>query len=372
MLPSLPASAGACFVARHGVSHIADKVALAEYLRRLDVRAVLEHYGVEHDHEEQGRDGTTEIIHSCLLDRAERHHANADQNPSASANVDKKLYVCYSFWGGNMLDFIAKMEDKEDFSGITPIVRDFLGGSTATTDDFIARFDREVASHARGILGAELPAYNDRIITPWAFTHPYLLERGVDRDTASRLHIGWREDLNRITIPVFWNTHLVGWQGRAVPDRPGQWPGTWDGGFPKYKSSPGFPKSSVLYVGDGRGTLPARRRVVVVESPFSVIKAQALGVSVPVVATFGSKVGPRQLEILRGFDQVVIWADADSAGRAMERKLVGYLHTWNSVSVVEPDEGRDMGDYETAESVEAKIDSAVPAMFKLIEWKKMK
>lgn len=360
---------------KRGLDHIVDQVAYSEYLRRLDVRAVLEHYGVENDYEEPGRDDevlgpTTEIRHSCLIDRVERHHANGDQNPSASANVERKKYNCFAFWGGNMFDFIAKMEDKEDFNAIVPIIGQFLGESTLNQDNFLAEMDSIFASHARGTRGAELPAYNDRIIAPWAFTHPYLAERGIDHDTASRLHIGWREDLNRITIPVFWNGHLVGWQGRAIPDRPGQWPGTWGGGIPKYKSSPGFPKSAVLYVGDGRGVLPDVRRVVVVESPFSVIKAQALGVGLPVLATFGAKVGQRQIDILRSFDHVVIWADGDDAGRIMERRLVRDIHRFTGVSVVEPEVGLDLGDCDTAESVEAKIDAAIPAVLKMAEWEK--
>lgn len=361
---------------KRGLDHIVDKVAYSEYLRRLDVRNVLQYYGVENDYEEPGRDDevlgpTTEIRHSCLVDRVERHHANGDANPSASANVERKKYNCFAFWGGNMFDFIAKMEDKEDFSAIVPIIGQFLGESTLNQDNFLAELDRIFAANARGTRGSELPAYNDRIISPWAFTHPYLAERGIDHATASRLHIGWREDLNRITIPVFWNTHLVGWQGRAVPDRPGLWPGTWNGGIPKYKSSPGFPKSAVLYVGYGRGVLPSpRSRVVVVESPFSVIKAEALGLGVPVMATFGAKVGPRQIEIMSDFDHVVIWADPDDAGRIMERNLVRGLSRFTRVSVVEPDAGMDLGDYDTAESVMAKIDAATTAALKMSEWEK--
>ena len=279
---------------------------------------------------------------------------------------------CYSYWGGNMFDFIAKMEDKEHFNDIVPILGQFLGESTADHDSFLAELDRIFVSQARGVV-SELPAYNDRVIAPWSFVHPYVVERGIDVDTASRLRIGWREDLNRITIPVYWAGRLVGWQSRAIPDRPGDWPGTWDGGYPKYKSSPGLPKSAVLYLGDGRGDLPRGGRIVVVESPFSVIKAAALGLSVPVAATFGAKVSDRQCELLRGFDEVVIWADDDDAGRIMERKMVARLiNHVRRLRVVTPDEGKDMGDYTTLSEVEAKIESAQPALFKQIEWSKEK
>ena len=80
-----------------------------DYKRRLDARQVLEHYGADNCMEQMGRDGSTEIIHSCLLDRVEPHHRNGDQNPSAACNLDKKLYVCYNYWGGDLFHFIAKM-----------------------------------------------------------------------------------------------------------------------------------------------------------------------------------------------------------------------------------------------------------------------
>lgn len=356
---------------KRGLDHIVDQQIYDEYLRRLDVRAVLDHYGVENDHEEPGKEDSTEIIHSCLLDRVERHHSNGDANPSAAANVERKKYICYSFWGGDFFEFIMKMEDKESFNQILPLVQQFLSGSTLERDDFNAELDRIFAtSAARRAPQVGLRGYSPRILKPWAFTHPYLLERGIDHDTASRLHIGWREDLNRITIPVFWRDELVGWQARAVPDRPGQWPGTWGDPYPKYKSSPGFPKSAILYVGDGRGHLDRGPTAVVVESPFSVIKAVSLGLGVPVLGTFGAKVSQRQIDLLRGFDRVVVWADDDDAGRIMERKLVNGLHRFTNVSVVNPDVGMDLGDYDTAESVMEKIDAAIPAVLKMAEWEK--
>ncbi|ACH62623.1 DNA primase [Mycobacterium phage Cali] len=355
---------------KRGFGFIQERMVYDDYLRRLNVRAVLDHYGVENDREEPGKEGTTEIVHSCLVDRVERHHNNGDANPSASVNVDRKKYVCWAFWGGDMFDFIAKMEDEEDFNGILPIVRDFLEGSTVDQDAFLAELDRLFTTAPRGQGNADLPFYASTILKPWQFVHPYLAERGIDPDTAKRLRLGWREDLNRITIPVFWGGELVGWQARAVPDRPGLWPGTWDGGFPKYKSSPGFPKSSVFYVPDGEGRLDrVGREVVVVESPFSVIKATALGVSRPVVATFGAKVSQHQINMLAGFDHVTVWADDDDAGRFMERKMVRGLANRTAVSVVTPDHKMDMGDYDAADLIEEKIEQATPAMLKMIEWK---
>lgn len=357
-------------MAKRGFAHFDARQAREEYLRRLDVRAVLDHYGVENDHEEANNDGTTEIIHSCLLDRVERHHANGDANPSAAANVERKLYVCYSYWGGSIFDLVQKLEDKDSFDGIVGILGEFLGEATRDAPT-VAEDLRRLLDAARPVGTPSVPqGYSERILAPWAFTHPYLVERGVDHETASRLHIGWDEKTNRITIPHFWRGRLVGWQLRAIPDRPGQWPGTWGGGFPKYKSCPGFPKSDTLYTADGEGHLRRVREgtVVVVESPFSAIRAVSLGVDTPVLATFGAKISKRQQELLREFPRVVVWMDDDDAGRLAERKLARNLSSHTRVSVVTPDSGMDVGDYDSREAVEAKIASAVPAARKIMEW----
>lgn len=355
---------------RRGLAEAAKRFQYADYRRRIDARAVLDYYGVENDYEIVGQDGTTEVVHSCLLDRVERHHSNGDANPSAACNLDNKLYVCYSYWGGDLFHLIMKMEGKDSLDDIVDDLGPFLGESTKEADSFIADLQRVFSAATGGSYSQDLPSYDPSVIGPWAFVHPYLNERGIDADTASRLHIGWREDTNRLTIPQYWMGKLVGWQSRAIPDRPGQWPGTWGGQIPKYLSSPGFPKSDTLYcppnysaghLGRGRG--------IVVESPFSVIKAAALGVS-GVVATFGAKITRHQLDLLSEFDELVVWMDDGDAGWKAERRIVPELVRKTRVRVVTPDYDKDLADLDTADEVNAKIDAAVPAWFKIRDWAK--
>lgn len=328
-----------------------------DYLRRLDARALLDHYGARNSREETTHSGEVEVVHSCLLDRVDRHHNNGDENPSASCNLDRKLYICYSRWGGDLFHLVQKLEDKDGFEAILPVVSPFLEGSVTEPDDFLDELERMLSN---GAYSAELPSYSDRVLAPWAFVHPYLHERGVDSATASRLRIGWRHDENRITIPHFWRGKLVGWQSRSVPDRPGMWPGT-ARQLPKYKSTPGFPKSDTFYHDHSR-PLPGTGPVVVVESPMSVVKAVALGLDVPVLATFGSKVSAAQASMLLDYDDVVLWADPDPAGRSMERTVARRLARHPGLRVVEPDPGKDMADCDTLSQIQAKIESATPAV----------
>ena len=346
-----------------GLGHFVDRAMYRDYLRRLDVRAVLEHYGVDNDRDESGADGTTEVIHSCLIDRVEPHHAHGDANPSAAANLEKKLYICYGHWSGDLIQLIMKMEGKTTVESITGVLAQFLGEAVTDREDFPGELDALLAPAAPA--RREITAYSDRILDSWNTLHPYLAERGIDDATATRLRLGWDAEENRITIPHFWRGELVGWQKRAVPDRPGCWPGTAQP-VPKYRSSPGFPKSSTLY---GFDRVTAGHRIVVVESPFSVIKAEALGVS-GVVATFGAAVSTRQIGLLSDVDHVVVWMDPDTAGRAAERRVVRALEPLVRTDLVTPDEGCDLGDCTTAEQIESKIDAARPAWAVLAEWDK--
>lgn len=356
---------------RTGIAALRDqdfKSQYRDYLNRLDARAVLDHYGAEHSYDlVNAKDGSTEVIHSCLLDTVERHHAHGDQNPSAACNLDKKLYVCYSYWGGDLIHFIMKMEGKDTPEEVAGIVNDFLTGTTKEEDVFAAEIAKMMEAAPAGTYTDELPSYSEKIIAPWAFVHPYLTERGIDAVTASHLDIGWDETDNRITIPHFWDGKLVGWQKRAIPPRPGQWPGT-EPQIPKYRSTSGFPKSQTLYGWDYLTAAQRADHLIVVESPFSVIKAAALGVP-GVVATFGAKVSVAQIKLLTIARRVTVWMDDDTAGRMAERKLVrGLFRSVDILDVVEPAPKTDLGDYAEARQVEACLKRAAPAIYRLSEW----
>ena len=338
-----------------GLDHIVQKDVYADYLRRLDVRAVLDHYGAEHCSETTGSDGTTEIVHSCLLDRVHPHHKNGDQNPSACANIEKKLYVCYGFGGMNFFHFIATMEGKEELADIVPVVGRFLSG--AVTDAPRFREELEKVFAAEVFHGAEdLPSYSLRILDSWAIPHPYWEYRGISPEAQATLHLGYDERAARIVFPAFVEGQLVGWQKRAVP-------GETVPHYPKYKNSAGFPKSGTLYNLDVAKQYP---RVLVVESPMSVARAVSLGVP-NVVATWGAKISTTQINLLKDFERVYVWTDRDPAGLAGEKKLVEGLHRHTEVMVCAPDGGRDLGDADTAEIAD-KLEHAVPGALRLGEY----
>lgn len=352
----------------------ATEIRLSDIQRRIDPQAVLDYYEADNQYTQTNTDGTVEVIHSCLIDRVDPHHRNGDSSPSAACNLDKKTWVCYSYAdsetgksGYDMLHLIMKMEGKSDPYDVLDVVRRFLAEAVVEDqEDFAAEMERLLTAGTEP--STPIRAYSDRLLEPWGYTHPWTVERGIDLNTASRLHIGYDPHDNRITIPHFWRGALVGWQKRAIPDRPGQWPGTVPP-LPKYRSSPGFPKSETLYRFDEARAHQADRGgpVVVVESPFSVVNAESIGLS-GVTATFGAKITATQAALLSSAADIVVWMDGDGAGWLAERRLVQALYRYTTVRVVIPEGTRDLGDYRDLDEVRELIDAAVPAQVMLARY----
>lgn len=315
----------------------------AEYLRRIDCEAVLEHYGAQNVH----RDGD-ELVHSCVIDQVEPHHSHGDATPSARLNVEKKVFNCWSYGGGDIFWLIMQMEGKQYFHEIAPLLGKFLGDPVADTAEFV----EEISKFFRREESPPLPRFHEKALQGWQFYHPYLETRGIDFETARELQIGYDERMNRIVIPVYYHGQIVGWQKRSIPegeDWPGTKPPVGTGHVPKYLNPPGFPKHQVLYNLD-RVESRGERSVILVESPFSVIKAEALGIPNS-VASFGASPSAEQLRQLRKFDRVYVWYDDDGAGqKGSALALEGLLH-YTNVVWVEPDGNKDLGDYDTYDEV---------------------
>jgi hypothetical protein len=336
-------------VARLGMSHLIEQQAYQSYLRRLDARALLEHYGARNATEQVNRDGTTEVIHSCLLDRVEKHHSNGDEKPSAAANVDKKTYVCYALgYGCDLFHLAQKLEGHENFADTLTAISGLLHGATLEGTAF--RTELEKAFTPAAVAGA-LPTFFPSVLSAWTqLDHPLWAERGISDEAKDLLKLGFDPAVQRLVFPVFWHGELVGWQKRAtVPDQE-----------PKYKNSWGFPKSETLYNYDVASSYP---RVCVVESPMSVAKAVSLGIS-NVVGTHGAKVSDLQVDALKGFEVVYLWFDRDAAGITAERKMAEGLYRHTEVMIVEPDPKKDLADCGYDE-IEFKIGTAVPAAIRL-------
>lgn len=357
-----------------GLEHIWQRATYESYLRRLDARKVLDHYGARNCLEQTNKDGTTEIIHSCLLDRVHPHHSNNDQNPSAACNLDKKTYVCYSLgFGCDLLTLINKLEGKDESEGFASnltMIGEFLTGSTQEAGVFLADLDKIFS--APTYLPVPIPTYDMSILNGFSHPHPYWDNRKISEVAQEMLRLGYDPQENRIVFPHIFDGHLAGWQKRAIPSmdktqippRPFPWRGTTPE-YPKYRSSFGFPKSTTLYNYD-----EARKDTevcLVVESPMSVAKAVSYDFT-SIVATFGAKVNTNQLRLLYPFERVYVWMDSDPPGRSGAKKLLEGLYRHTSVFHIEPDADKDLADYSSPVEIARKFDSALPAALVLGDW----
>ena len=319
---------------RLDLGQIATKEIYTQYLQRLDARALLDWYGAENQSEVPNRDGTTEILHSCLLDRVEPHHSHGDENPSACCNIEKKLYVCYAGgWSGDLFHLMMRMQGVEAFADILPTVGELLEG--AVVDAKLLQDELAQALAGPGVYALNLPAYDESVLAAFDHPHVYWDHRGITHETQKLLRLGYDPTERRIVFPHWVDGNLVGWQKRVVP-------GETYPEFPKYRNSPGFPKAESLY---GFDLLDDERVALVVESPMSVAKAYSIGMR-NVVATFGAAVTEGQLALLRHLDRVVVWFDADHSGEKGERTLLEGLTRHAEVFRVKPSKGKDLGDIE--------------------------
>jgi DNA primase len=126
----------------------------------------------------------------------------------------------------------------------------------------------------------------------------------------------------------------------------------------KYKSSPGFPKAYTLYNYDN---VDASKPVIVVESPTTVLYMLTMGFD-NVVGTFGKSVPDAQVELLRSFEEVIMFFDFDWAGnmgnRSVLDRLSRYTKTWMVPGNIEWK--TDPCDY-TADELKALLDLRVPS-----------
>jgi len=210
--------------------------------------------------------------------------------------------------------------------------------------------------------------------------HPYMKSRGFDKSTAKAwgLLIDHEDWGDRIVFPIR-NTEgeLMAFSRRVTWDKPRcQWCGysgpgqkfgirankEGEGGcpkcgkfvWPKYMHSKGFQRNLYLY---GEHMIDqSLRKGVVVEGNLDPIRLWQMGVK-NAVATLGSNPGesrPNPVEGIPGqqlyrmgllFDEILILADGDKAGRQWASKISGYFkNSWVSTRVAVCPDGRDPGD----------------------------
>lgn len=241
------------------------------------------------------------LVHSCIIDAVDPHHRNHDLNPSAEMNSRTGVYLCFAY-----------SDEAIGFRRLCHILGERLELSSDRRVD-----EDDFARQVSELLEPALPRVYDLNVFERC-THPYMVQaRGFSQRVLDEAGIRYDQFSGRIAIPVFdASGDCIAIQRRVIPHV------CLDGkAHPKYEWTPGFDKSDHLY---HVGQLDHSRPLLVVESAMSVLRAWDYGLT-NCVATFGSHMSDRQADMVRGFDEVMLWYDGDRSGQSGIRQAIPKL-----------------------------------------------
>jgi len=275
-----------------------------------------------------------------------------DSPDQFKVSIPKNCWNCFSECkcGGNVLDFVAKMEncDAQEAAirmngwfnlGLDkqpPPPREDPGRQRAASSQSAAPPARQDAPDVPQ--QAETPA-EEGPNAPLKFAlkdlqtdHPYIAERGLTAETAAEFGLGHckRGTMSgRIVIPIH-NAEgaLVGYAGR--------WPGEAPDKRPKYKLPEGFKKMSEVFSLHRALREADSSPLIVVEGFFDVMKLWQLGWR-RAVSLMGSHLSATHERLLAEAGKscgVILLLDEDDAGRAGRAKALLRLATKVFVKVV--------------------------------------
>ena len=175
----------------------------------------------------------------------------------------------------------------------------------------------------------------------------YMRYRKLTLETVEKFQIGYSEKQDMITTPVHSPDGLcVGFVGRSIEGK-------------DFKNTPGLPKSKILF---NLHRVKNSDKVYVVESSFDAMRLDQIGL--PAVATLGSMVSGTQMDLLKKyFNNIILLADNDEAGKTMKQKMVERLGS--RLSTIELDDKyKDIGDMddESIRKIEYRFDTTIISM----------
>jgi DNA primase len=288
----------------------------------ITMEAVLEHYGIL----DKFKRGSDSLSGPCPIHKG--------SNPTQfRISISKNIWNCFSECkhGGNVLDFIARMEDVSIHAAALKAIEWFnldpeamsAGGGEEAGETSEAPKTGDAPKPKQAAKPASKPAptqENGAPNKPLQFRldklqreHPYLAERGLTLETIIDFGIGFCAKgmmAERIAIPI------QNPEGKVVAYA-GRFPGEPPEGTPKYKLPQGFRKSQELFNIDR--AIKEQGPLVIVEGFFDCMKLHQLGYR-KAVALMGSTMSAAQEELIKrhtdGNSHVIVILDEDEAGKA--------------------------------------------------------
>jgi DNA primase len=305
---------------------------------------ILDHYGLTNQFKRTANGDT--LTGACPIHKGE--------NPTQfRISVSKNCWNCFGRCqrGGNILDFVSRIEDCTIRQAAIRI-SEWFGleqSPTAKHEEAAAKngADHPVPSNDAANQSEAKPATDDSAtnkplgfeLTRLKTDHPYLFERGISSDAIAHFGLGFCEHgsmAGRIVIPI------RNAEGKVVAYA-GRWPGEPPKDTSKYKLPAGFKKSQELFNLDGANDESDEQPLIVVEGFFDCISLWQLGLT-RTVALMGSALSAEQETLLREHTtpetRIILMLDEDDAGRAARTEIAERLVQGRFVKVVSlPSEG---------------------------------
>jgi DNA primase len=295
---------------------------------RVSIEQVLAHYNIQ-----LRRVNQNSLRGKCPLPT----HSSEQSAESFVVEKHRNVWVCQSSScvaarsgrkGGNVLDFVAVMENCSVRDAAIKMQSWFLGASpTAQKTSEEQRTENKTEASKKGD-----DVESGGVNKPLLFTlkdvdhaHPYLRSRGLKTETVMHfgcgLFSGRGSMSGRLVIPIHNEKgELIAYAGRSI-----------DATEPKYKLPAGFRKSDVLF---NLQRVSSREQVIVVEGFFDCMKVHQAGVA-GVVALMGSSLSDAQEKLLAHFARVNIFLDGDEVGREAARTIALRLAMKTFVKIIE-------------------------------------
>jgi DNA primase len=265
-------------------------------------------------------------------------------------SIPKNCWNCFSECkcGGNVLDFVAKMEDCDAHEAAIRMNEWFKLGLDKQPppprenagEPPTGKTKTDAAAHAPKVLqvtktepeadsDAEEEGVNPRLkfaLKDLQTDHPYIGERGLTPETAAEFGLGYCKRgtmASRLVIPLHnIGGELVGYAGRWPGDNPPD-------GRPKYKLPEGFKKKSELFNIHRALRHDGNSPLIIVEGFFDVMKLWQLGWR-RVVSLMGSHLSVAHERVLTEAGKeagLILMFDEDDAGRTGRSKALLRLAT---------------------------------------------
>ena len=311
-----------------------------ELREKLDFREVLRHYGVE------VKPGNRVQHHSkCPLPT----HEGERRSTSFSAHLERGIWKCFGCGAqGNVLDFACRMEKldttkPEDIRRTGIILADRYG---IVSEKPTAKVGKKpaVAAKIETVVNAPLD-FTLKNLDP---DHPYLLGRGLTKETIARFELGFCSRglmKDRIAIPLRdGQDKLIGYAGRVVDDEAiseenpkYRFPASREHGGKRYE----FNKSLFLY--NGNSIIGPADELVIVEG-FPAVWWLVQNGFKHTVGLMSAKCTPEQAALIVGMvprrGKIWIMPDGDQAGRYCAESLLKQLSPYRMVRWPELKDGR--------------------------------